>query len=135
MGIKAIIDLLGGGLVKQVGSILDDVITSKEERVEVETKLTEAINKSLQESEQQLTDRHANDMKSDNWLAKSVRPATLVFIIAFTAMMAITDGNIGDITIKSNYVSVIEGWGSLVFAFYFGSRGVEKVFTTINKKK
>jgi hypothetical protein len=134
MGITAIFKALTGGLTKDVGAILDDVITSKEERMDAERKITESIMNNSQAMEQQLTDRHANDMKSDNPLAKSVRPFTLLFILGFTTMLAFTDGNIADVQIKDHYISVIESWGSLVFMFYFGSRGAEKIFKTINQK-
>lgn len=134
MGIKAIFQALTGGLMKDVGGILDDLTTSKEERMEAERKLTEAIMRHTQDSEQQLTDRHANDMKSDSWIAKAIRPATMVTIVVSTITMAITDGNIGGVTIKDHYITLLEAWGSLTFMFYFGSRGAEKIFKTINKK-
>lgn len=135
IGIKSILKALGGNIIKDVGGILDDVITSKEERMDAELRLTEAVMKSTLDGEQQLTDRHANDMKSDNWLAKSIRPLTLAVIVIFTLSIAYIDGNVGEITIKDHYVSLMENWGESVFIFYFGSRGVEKVLNTINQYK
>ena len=135
MGIKAILQALSGGLIKQVGKILDDTITSKEERLEAEHKLSETIFNQTLQYESELTNRHSADMKSDNWFSKSIRPVTLAFTVLLITALAFTDGNITGFKIKEHYITVIEGWGSLAFMFYFGSRGVEKVFNIIRKPK
>jgi hypothetical protein len=133
--LKTIFSALTGGLVKEVGQILDDTITSKEERLTAQQKLTETLSKLVDDSQQTLTDRHSADMKSDNWLSKSIRPFTLTFTIMMIAFLSFTDGNFGEFTVKPTYIEVLEGWGSLAFAFYFGSKAVERTFSIINTNK
>ena len=135
MGIREILQALSGGLIKQVGKILDDTTLSKEERMVAENKLSETIFNQTLQYETELTNRHDADMKSDNWLSKSIRPLTLAFTVVLITALAFTDGNIKEFEIKEHYITVIEGWGSLAFMFYFGSRGVEKVFDIIRKPK
>jgi hypothetical protein len=133
--IKTIFQALTGGLVKQVGDILDETITSKEERLTAQQKLTDTLTQFATDQESNLTERHKNDMTSDSWLSKSIRPLTLAFTIIAITVMSFTDGNIGDFKVKPNYIEVLQGWGALAFTFYFGSKAVERTFKIVNQNK
>ena len=69
------------GLVKGVGDVLDDLTTSKEERLAAEQKIKELISNYEVEMEKTVTDRWKSDMDSDSWLAKNVRPMVLIFLL------------------------------------------------------
>ena len=76
--------LLSGGaskLVDSVGSVLDNVITTDEEKLEAKRKLKELILSHEAEMQKNVTDRWNADMKSDSWLSKNVRPMVLIFLI------------------------------------------------------
>lgn len=80
-----------------------------------------------------LTERHKNDMLSDSWLSKNIRPMTLVAILAgyFTfAMMSAFDKNT-----NQAYVELLGQWGMLIMSFYFGGRSLEKIMDMRAKKK
>ena len=74
---------------------------------------------------QELTKRHQADMASDSWLAKNIRPVMLIAL--FTAYIVFATASIWDFETKTAYVELLGQWGMLVFSFYFGSRGMEKI--------
>ena len=76
--------LFSGGaadLVKGVGGVIDNLHTSKEEKLEAEQKIKELIANYEVEMEKNITSRWEADLKSDSWLSKNVRPMTLIFLI------------------------------------------------------
>lgn len=73
----------------------------------------------------ELTKRQENDMKSDSWLSKNIRPMTLIAILTgyFTfAMMSAFD-----LDTNKAYVELLGQWGMLIMSFYFGGRTLEKI--------
>ena len=66
-------------LVKGVGGVIDNLHTSKEEKLAAEQKIKELISNYEVEMEKTITDRWKADMNSDSWLAKNVRPLVLIF--------------------------------------------------------
>lgn len=81
----------------------------------------------------ELTKRQQNDMQSDSWLSKNIRPMTLIAILAgyFTfAMMSAFD-----IDTNKAYVELLGQWGMLIMSFYFGGRTLEKIMDMKEKNK
>jgi hypothetical protein len=81
----------------------------------------------------ELTKRQENDMKSDSWLSKNIRPMTLIAILAgyFTfAMMSAFD-----METNKAYVELLGQWGMLIMSFYFGGRTLEKIIDMKTKEK
>jgi len=68
-------------LVKGVGGVIDNLHTSKEEKLAAEQKIKELISNYEVEMEKTITDRWKADMNSDSWLAKNVRPLVLIFLL------------------------------------------------------
>jgi uncharacterized membrane protein (DUF106 family) len=82
---------------------------------------------------QELTKRQQADMTSDSWLSKNIRPMALIAVFAayfLFAMMSAYGYNANE-----NYVTLLGQWGMLIFSFYFGSRGMEKIAELWAKKK
>jgi len=124
-------------LVNSVGRIVDDVITSEEELLEKENEKLKAkmnyklerakLDYSLIENENEnITKRWVSDNKS-GWLAKNVRPLTLVFLLFVLTSMAFTSGNIGEFRIADNFVDLFQILALTAFGTYFGGRSVEKI--------
>ena len=69
---------------------------------------------------QELTKRQQADMASDSWLAKNIRPMTLIAILGgyftFAGMSAF------GIDTNKSYVELLGQWGMLIMSFYFGGR-------------
>jgi uncharacterized membrane protein (DUF106 family) len=83
--------------------------------------------------QEELTKRHEADMASDSWLSKNIRPMALIAVFAayfLFAMMSAYGHNANEV-----YVTLLGQWGMLIFSFYFGSRGAEKIAEIWSKKK
>lgn len=123
--------------------ILDKVVPDPEAKVKAQAELAllqqngelakMANETELFKAEQQnLTDRHAADMRSDSWLSKNIRPMTLIFILAgyFTFAMMSAFGK----DTNESYVQLLGQWGMLIMSFYFGGRTLEKIIDMRAKK-
>ena len=139
-----IFNFLSSGVVEAVGKIADDLITSDEERAEKENeKLKTNLNYTLemqklgveskkldygliQAEDKNITNRWTSDNKS-GWLAKNVRPLTLIFLLFILTTMAFSSGNIGGFKIADNFVDLFQILTITAFGAYFGGRSFEKI--------
>ena len=123
-------NLLSGGaayLVKGVGGVIDNLHTSKEEKLEAERKIKELIANYEVEMEKNITARWEADLKSDSWLSKNVRPLTLIFLIVCTMLLIFIDAGALDFEVKSSWVDLLQLVLITVIGAYFGGRSLEKV--------
>ena len=74
---------------------------------------------------QELTKRAQADMASDSWLAKNIRPMTLIAIITGYFIFAFMSAF--DMDTNERYVELLGQWGMLIMSFYFGGRTLEKI--------
>ena len=79
----------------------------------------------------ELTKRQENDMRSDSWLSKNIRPMTLIAILTGYFVFAMLSAF--DIETNSKYVELLGQWGMLIMSFYFGGRTLEKIIDMKNK--
>ena len=142
-----LMDFFGSGIVETIGKVADELITSDEERAEKENeKLKTNLNHKLEmaklgiedkkldyglvENENNnITRRWTSDNRS-GWLAKNVRPMTLVFLLMVLTSMAFTSGNIGGFKIANNFVDLFQILAITAFGAYFGGRSIEKIKKT-----
>ena len=86
--------LLSGGaakLVESVGGVIDNLHTSKDEKLAAELKIKELVASYEAEMQKQVTERWKMDMASDSWLSKNIRPLVLVFLVVSTVLMIFID--------------------------------------------
>jgi hypothetical protein len=114
-------------LVKGVGGVLDNLITSKDEKLEAERKVTELIANYEIEMEKNITSRWEADLKSDSWLSKNVRPLVLIFLIVCTMLLIFIDAGALNFEVKSSWVDLLQLVLITVIGAYFGGRSLEKV--------
>ena len=122
--------ILSGGatdLVKGVGGVLDNLTTTKEEKLEAERKIKELIANYEVEMEKNITSRWEADLKSDSWLSKNVRPMTLIFLIVCTMLLIFIDAGAISFNVKDSYVDLLQLVLITVIGAYFGGRSLEKV--------
>ena len=122
--------LFSGGaaeLVKGVGGVIDNLHTSKEEKLEAERKIKELIATYQVEMEKNITRRWEADLKSDSWLSKNVRPLVLVFLIVCTMLLIFIDAGALEFEVKSSWVDLLQLVLITVIGAYFGGRSLEKV--------
>lgn len=111
-------------LIEGIGeSLMDDKEISEEDKKQI-AEMIEFELKELEILESNLTERHKNDMQSDSWMSKNVRPIILLFSwFLLTVMMVFAWFNK---SLPSNYVSLFETLSLAVTGGYFALRTVEK---------
>jgi len=114
-------------LVKGIGGVVDNLHTSKEEKLEAERKIKELIANYEIEMEKNITSRWEADLKSDSWLSKNVRPMVLIFLIVCTMLLIFIDAGAIKFNVKDSYVDLLQLVLITVIGAYFGGRSLEKV--------
>ena len=114
-------------LVKGVGGIIDNLHTSKEEKLAAEQKVKELISSYEIEMEKNITERWKMDMQSDSWLSKNIRPLVLIFLVVSTVLLVFIDGGVISFEVKASWVDLLQLVLITVIGAYFGGRSLEKV--------
>ena len=123
---KKILQLITGGLVKDIGDVIDKVTTTDEERLAAKQKIQELLEKADNDAQTQVTERWKLDMQSDSFLSKNIRPLVMVFLTAMFTLLAFTDGNIGQFSIQKEYIPIFQTLLVTVYGAYFVGRTWEK---------
>ena len=121
--------LFGGGaadLVKNVGGVIDNLHTSKEEKLAAEQKVKELVANYEIEMEKNITDRWKADMNSDSWLSKNVTPLVLIFLVISTVLMIFIDAATIKFTVEEKWTDLLQLVLITVIGAYFGGRTMEK---------
>jgi hypothetical protein len=113
-------------LVKSVGGVLDNLTTSKEEKLAAEQKIQELIAKYETDMEANITDRWKSDMNSDSWLSKNVRPMVLIFLVICTVLMIFIDAGAVSFNVEEKWTDLLQLVLMTTIGAYFGGRSLEK---------
>ena len=116
-----------GELVKNVGGVIDNLTTSKEEKMEAERKIKDLVMGYEAEMQKQVTERWAMDMKSDSWLSKNIRPLVLIFLVVSTVLLVFIDAGVIAFEVKASWVDLLQLVLITVIGAYLGGRSLEKV--------
>jgi len=114
-------------LVKSVGGIVDDLVTTDEERLEAKHKIENMIRSYEAEMQKQVTERWKVDMQSDSWLSKNIRPMVLIFLVVSTVLLIFIDAGVIQFEVKASWVDLLQLVLITVIGAYFGGRSLEKV--------
>ena len=114
-------------LIKGIGGVIDNLHTSKEEKLEAERKIQKLVANHEVEMEKQITSRWDSDMKSDSWLSKNVRPAVLIFLVVSTVLMIFIDAGTINFVVEDKWTDLVQLVLITVIGAYFGGRSLEKV--------
>ena len=114
-------------LVKSVGGVIDNLHTSKEEKLEAERKINDMIMGYEAEMQKQVTNRWKVDMQSDSWLSKNIRPLVLIFLCVSTVLLIFIDAGVISFEVKASWVDLLQLVLITVIGAYFGGRSLEKV--------
>ena len=123
---KKILSFLSGGLIKDVGGVIDKLTTTDEERLAAKHKIQELLEQADKDAQSQITDRWKMDMQSDSFLSKNIRPLVMVYLTAVFTILAFADGNIGGFKINPAYVPVFQTLLMTTYGAYFVGRTWEK---------
>ena len=116
-----------GELVKNVGGVIDNLTTSKEEKMEAERKIKDLVMGYEAEMQKQVTERWKMDMQSDSLLSKNIRPLVLIFLVVSTVMLVFIDAGVISFEVKASWVDLLQLVLITVIGAYFGGRSLEKV--------
>ena len=114
-------------LVEGVGGVIDNLHTSKEEKLEAERKIKELVSSYEVEMEKNITERWKMDMQSDSWLSKNIRPLVLVFLVVSTVLMIFIDAGAINFNVEDKWTDLLQLVLITVIGAYFGGRSLEKV--------
>ena len=120
-------------LVKEVGGVIDNLHTSKEEKLEAERRIKAMIIGFESEMQKEVSSRWKADMNSDSWLSKNVRPMTLIFLIVCTVLLIFIDAGAINFVVEEKWTDLLQLVLITVIGAYFGGRSIEKAKSK-NKK-
>ena len=123
---KKLLSLLTGGLIKDVGNVIDKLTTTDEERLAAKQKIQELLEKADQDAQTQITERWKLDMQSDSFLSKNIRPLVLIYLTVIFTALAFFDGNIGGFKVAEEYIPIFQSLLITVNGAYFVGRTWEK---------
>ncbi len=124
---------LTGNVIKEVGGVLDNLITSKEEKLEAKKAIEVILQQAEADAQKQVTRRWESDMKSDSFLSKNIRPMVLIYLTVIFTACAFFDGNIGEFIIAKEYIPIFQTLLVTVYGAYFVGRSWEKAKSISNK--
>ena len=113
-------------LVEGVGGVIDNLHTSKEEKLEAEQKIKELVASYQSSLEKEISTRWEADMKSDSWLSKNVRPLVLIFLVISTVLLIFIDAGIINFVVEAKWTDLLQLVLITVIGAYFGGRSLEK---------
>ena len=113
-------------LINSVGDVVDNLHTSKEEKLAAQHKIKKLIANYEVEMEKNITDRWKADMNSDSWLSKNVRPLILIFLVVSTILMIFIDAGTIQFTVEQKWTDLLQLVLITVIGAYFGGRSFEK---------
>jgi|TARA_B100000085_G_C18494143_1_gene492564 hypothetical protein len=114
-------------LIGDASTIIDDVVTSKEEKMALKNAMKKMLLESEVELQKNVTERWKADMQSDSWLSKNVRPLTLAFLLVSTVLLIFIDAGFIDFEVKNSWVDLLQLVMISVVGAYFGGRSLEKI--------
>jgi len=113
-------------LVEGVGGVIDNLHTSKEEKLEAEQKIQELIASYETQMEKEISSRWQADMASDSWLSKNVRPLVLIFLVISTVLLIFIDAGAINFVVEAKWTDLLQLVLITVIGAYFGGRTLEK---------
>ena len=118
---------LFGKVVENAEGILDEIITTDEEREAAKAKMRQMLLDSEAKAQEQVTARWEADMKSDSWLSKSIRPLVLAWLVVCTTLLIFIDAGVIMFTVEDKWVDLLQLVLITVIGAYFGGRSIEIV--------
>ena len=115
-----------GDVIKEVGGVLDNLTTSKEEKLQAKKEIKQVVldyEKSMQE---QVTSRWLSD-NNGSLLTKNIRPLSLAFLTFMFVLISVFSGNIGQFQIQEEFIPVYQTLLIVIYTAYFGGRSFEKI--------
>ena len=121
-----ILKKLFGNMSLDVNNLVDNVVTTDEERKQLKIKLKQVLAQAESSAQEQVTRRWEADSKA-GWLPANISPLTLVFLTLVFVVISMFDGNIGGFSISPAYIPIYQTLLLCVYSAYFAGRSIEKI--------
>ena len=125
----AILGNILGNLVGKADTIIDECITSQEEKLQLKNELQKIIQEHEALIEQEVTKRWESDNLQSSWLPRNIRPLILAWLVVSTTLLIFIDAGVIDFVVDDEWKSTITAILTITIGAYFGSRGLEKIKT------
>tara|TARA_R100000654_G_scaffold32587_1_gene57600 strand:- start:2420 stop:2803 length:384 start_codon:yes stop_codon:yes gene_type:complete len=126
----AILGNILSNLLGKADKIVDEVITSQEEKLQLKNELQKIIQEQEALIEKEVTKRWQSDNLQSSWLPRNIRPLVLAWLVFSTTLLIFIDAGVIEFVVDDKWVDLLQIVLITVIGAYFGSRGLEK----INKK-
>ena len=117
---------LFGNIGLDVNNLVDNIVTTDEEREQLKIKFEQIFLEANANAEEQITRRWEADAKA-GWLPANIRPLTLVFLTLVFVIISMFDGNVGGFKISPSYIPIYQTLLLCVYSAYFAGRSIEKI--------
>ena len=131
---KKIIQWLSGGVIKEIGNVIDKLTTTEEEKLEIKKQVQQILEDADTKAQVEVSKRWEADMKSDSFLSKNIRPFILIYLTVIFTSLAFFDGNIGEFALAKEYIPIFQTLLVTVYGAYFVGRTWEKAKSITNNK-
>ena len=123
----AILGNILGNLLGKADKIVDEVITSQEEKMQLKNELQKIIQEQEALIEQEVAKRWESDNLQSSWLPRNIRPLVLAWLVVSTTLLIFIDAGAIDFVVDDEWKSTITAILTITIGAYFGSRGLEKI--------
>ncbi len=131
---KKILQWLSGGVIKEIGVVIDNLTTTEEEKLEIKKQVQQILEDADTKAQVEVSKRWEADMKSDSFLSKNIRPFILIYLTVIFTSLAFFDGNIGEFALAKEYIPIFQTLLVTVYGAYFVGRTWEKAKSITNNK-
>jgi len=115
-----------GDVIKQVGGVLDNLTTSKEEKLQAKKEIKQVVLDYEKSMQKEVTSRWLSD-NNGSLLTKNIRPIALAFLTFMFVLISVFSGNIGQFNIQEEFIPVYQTLLIVIYTAYFGGRSFEKI--------
>ena len=124
--IGKIFSAAGGDLIKSVGSVVDDLVTTDEERLEAKNKIETMFREYEAQMQKEVTARWLSDNQG-SWLTKNIRPLVLIFLCVSTVLLIFIDAGAISFVVDEDWKDLLKMVLITCIGAYFGGRSYEKI--------
>ena len=117
----------GAAIAGKISGIIDKHTFSKEERAQLKQEMDKVFFDAEADMQKNVTERWKTDLQHGNWLTKSVRPLTLIFLVVSTVVMVFIDSGFIAFDVEEKWTDLLQLTLITVIGAYFGGRSIEKV--------
>ena len=118
---------VGSNIAGKISDIIDKHTFSKEEKAQLKNEMDQIFIAAEADMQKNVTERWKVYLQHGNWLTKSVRPLTLIFLVVSTVLMVFIDSGSIMFEVEEKWTELLQIVLITCIGAYFGGRSIEKV--------